>query len=199
MSSPHHGFDRYMHDVIIEKYFALTSGKAVFADITAFVPEHTPLVALSLNNALRRLPKMYPGLCWAPMAKHSNLGYFIRLAVTDIELFKWGWRSESSILKRGICWRSEHPALTWDISPLPSSVVTLSAVLESPRDDLTRQLPLPPRCDVKLSMILEMFLEAVDYDAGDDNMQWEGGPPSHRRGGFRVVEMVTRGMCQVLW
>ena len=185
--------DRHIHDVIVEKYFALTSGKSISIDITPFVPERAP--PQYLNNALRKLTKMYPGLAWAPMAKQGNLRSFILLMAADIEMFKWGWRSESSISSRKLWLQSDDAGVTLDISPLRGNVVRLSAILESPRHGW--QLPLPPRGDVKLSMILDRFLAATDYDSGA--MQWECGPTSHRPGGFRVVDMGMRGMCQVLW
>ena len=146
-----------VHDVIVCKYFALVSGRAAHLDATWFVKQYGSSGKAALNAACRCLPKLCPGVTWAPL--DCSPRSLIIIMVSDIGVFKWGWQSTSSLAIRGLR-RSNI------------QIVELSVMLESAPDFLNREIALPPGCGITLDNILEKFFCVAYAEPFGANTQW---------------------------
>ena len=138
-----------IHDALIQKYFVLADGRAVYINFTYFVSQLFGDGPTLLNNGMRHVHKLYPGLGWAQIVICMN--YYIVLIVADIPTFKWGMHSRVHAHAR-------HTSRQCGVE------IALSTLLPTDLDVLVRPLPLPPRVNVKMCNLLDKFAEAAQAE-----------------------------------
>lgn len=149
-----------INDTVIDKYFALSAGRSVYLDFTAFLRQHPADGMTVLNNAARALRGFYPGLSWAPMK--TNSGFYVVLLAADISIFKWGMHSRFHVFSRQIP--------MWHRVEIP-----LWTCVDCISDDLAPELHLSPRSDVNLFDIFDMFAETAHAEQPTTNTRWPPG------------------------